>query len=135
MKDNNLYKFPDTIEYKVPSYSSELKKYEQGIYSIKLNNINALNRFLENNNLKYEGNINETTFLKSNVIATITKYNIEKIDSRIGGMTYYFDGKEIFNENKTKYHIAIYTVSKAVNENCLYRNYDNVNKQYYNNSL
>lgn len=124
MENNNLYKFPETIKYNVPSFSNELKKYEQGIYSVKLNNINALNRFLENNNLTYEGNITEETFEKSNVIATITKYDIDKVISRVGGMTYYFKGKEEQENNETKYHIAIYTVSKAVNENCIYRNYE-----------
>ena len=87
MENNNLYKFPETIKYNVPSFSNELKKYEQGIYSVKLNNINALNRFLENNNLTYEGNITKETFEKSNVIATITKYDIDKVISRVGGMT------------------------------------------------
>lgn len=122
MKENELYKFEEPIEYEVPSWSNELKKYEQGTYTVRLGNMNALANFLSNNNLKYDGNITEETFEKSNVIASITKYKVLGIDTRIGGMTYHFYG----TENSKKYYITLFTVSKAVNINCIYRDYENV---------
>ena len=122
MKENELYKFEEPIEYKVPSWSNELKKYKQGTYTVRLGNMNALANFLSNNSLKYDGNITEETFEKSNVIASITKYKVLGIDTRIGGMTYHFYG----TENSKKYYITLFTVSKAVNINCIYRDYENV---------
>ena len=127
MKEMDLYKFDEPITYEVPSWSNELKKYEQGIYTVRLGNMSALANFLENNNLNYDGNINEETFEKSYVIASITKYKVLGVDARVGGITYHFYG----TENTEKYYITILTVSQATNINCIYRDYSNLTSNTY----
>lgn len=120
------YKMIDTKEYKMEEpikfeISDELKKYEDGIYSIDLNDKEEFEIFKEKNKIITQEEIPEEQFEKTNVVAIITKYPIDKIDTRIGGITLYFDGIE----QKNKYYVDIYCISKAVNINCIYRNFDN----------
>ncbi|MCI8617160.1 MAG: M56 family metallopeptidase [Clostridia bacterium] len=122
MADNKEYKVPEPISYEVPTWSNELKKYEPGTYSVRLGNKQAWERFKENNQIAMSQEITEEQFEKTNVIATITKYQIEKIETRIGGATLYFAGEEEPNQ----YYINIYCMSKAVNSNCIYRNFNNI---------
>lgn len=122
MKDTKEYHLAEPIFYKVPSWSNELKKYEQGIYSVKLGSKQVLQNFKENNNITQMQDIPEEEFKKTNVIATITKFQIDKIETRIGGATLYFKGVE----NENKYYVNIYCISKAVNINCIYRDFNEV---------
>lgn len=122
MLDTKEYRVLEPIFYQVPSWSNELKKYEQGIYSVRLGSKQAWQRFKENNNIDMSQDIPEEQFEKTNVIATITKYQIDKIDTRIGGMTLYFKGIE----NRDIYYVNLYCISKAVNINCVYRNFNGV---------
>ena len=122
MSDNKEYKIEEPIIYQVPSWSNELKKYEQGVYSVRLGTKEAYRKFLENNQLTMAQDIPVEQFEKTNVIATITKYSIEKIETRIGGVTLYFTGVE----NTEKYYINFYCLSKAINSNCIYRDYTQV---------
>lgn len=127
MADTKRYNIAEPIYYQVPSWSNELKKYEQGTYSVRLSNKQALENFKQNNNITMTEDIPEEEFENTNVIATITKFQIDRIDTRIGGATIYFQG----NENTEQYYINIFCLSKAVNINCIYRNYDNVKRAYY----
>lgn len=128
MIDNKEYKQLEPIEYEVPSWSNELKKYELGIYSVRLGTKQAWERFKENNNITISQEILEEQFEKTNVIVTITKYQINKIETRIGGVTLYFNGAEL----KDKYYVNLYCISKAVNINCIYRNFDKVSTKTEN---
>ena len=121
MADNKMVPFQNPISYEVPSWSNELKKYEQGIYSVRLGNENAVKNFLERNQLTYP-EIPQETFEKVNLVAMITKFQIDHIDTRVGGVTCYFTGIE----NTNTYYITFLYLSKAVNVNCIYRNYDKV---------
>ena len=120
MLDNKEYKLLEPISYEVPSWSNELKKYEQGIYSVRLGTKDAWERFKENNHIVMSQDIPEEQFEKTNVMATITRYQIDKIETRIGGATLYFKGAE----QKDKYYVNLYCISKAVNINCIYRNFN-----------
>lgn len=122
MSDTKEYKMPETFSYQVPSWSNELKKYEQGIYSVRLGTKDAYQKFIMNNKLTVTQDIQEEQFEKTNVIATITKYPIEKIETRVGGVTLHFTGAE----NAEKYYINFYCLSKAININCIYREYGQV---------
>lgn len=122
MLDTKEYRILEPISYQVPSWSNELKKYEQGIYSVRLGSKQAWERLKENNDIDMSQEIPEEQFEKTNVIATITKYQIDKIDTRIGGVTLYFKG----TENKDKYYVNLYCLSKAININCIYRNFNGV---------
>ena len=121
MADNKMVPFQNPISYEVPSWSNELKKYEQGIYSVRLGNENAVKNFLERNQLTYP-EIPQETFEKVNLVAMITKFQMDHIDTRVGGVTCYFTGME----NTNAYYITFLYLSKAVNVNCIYRNYDKV---------
>ncbi|MCI8470879.1 MAG: M56 family metallopeptidase [Clostridia bacterium] len=120
MLDNKEYRLLEPISYEVPSWSNELKKYEQGIYSVRLGTKDAWERFKENNHIVMSQDIPEEQFEKTNVMATITRYQIDKIETRIGGATLYFKGAE----QKDKYYVNLYCISKAVNINCIYRNFN-----------
>lgn len=125
MLDNKEYKILEPISYQVPSWSNELKKYEPGIYSVRLGTKQAWEKFKENNHIDMEQELPEEQFEKTNVIATITKYQIDKIETRIGGATLYFKGAE----NKDKYYVNVYCISKAVNINCIYRNFNAIKEE------
>lgn len=125
MTDNKEYKVLDPISYEVPSWSNELKKYEPGIYSVRLGNKQAWEKFKDNNQITISEEITEEQFQKTNVIATITKYQIERLETRIGGATLYFTGAE----HPNKYYINVYCMSKAININCIYRNFDGVKEE------
>ncbi len=126
MLDSKEYRILEPIYYQVPSWSNELKKYEQGIYSVKLTTKQALENFKENNNINMSQDIPEEQFEKTNVIATITKYQIDKIETRIGGVTLYFKGMEKTGE----YYVNLFCLSKAININCIYRNFNDVTYSY-----
>ena len=122
MLDNKEYRILEPISYEVPSWSNELKKYEQGIYSVRLGTKDAWEKFKENNHIVMSQDIPEQQFEKTNVMATITKYQIDKMETRIGGATLYFKGAE----QKDKYYVNLYCISKAVNINCIYRNFNEI---------
>ena len=126
MLDSKQYCILDPIYYQVPSWSNELKKYEQGIYSVRLGTKQAWENFKENNNITMTQDIPEEQFEKTNVIATITKYKIDKIETRIGGATLYFKGIETTGE----YYVNLFCLSKAININCIYRNFNEVTNNY-----
>ena len=52
-----------------------------------------------------------------------------KIDTRVGGITYYFTGNPSFN----KYNVSIFVASKAINTNCIYRDFSQANTSLTNN--
>lgn len=125
MLDNKEYKVLEPISYEVPSWSNELKKYEPGIYSVRLGTKQAWEKFQENNKIPISQEIPEEQFQKTNVVAMITKYPIEKVETRIGGITFYFTGEE----NTDKYYVNVYCFSKAINSNCIYRNFNGINQK------
>ncbi len=125
MLDSKEYRILEPIYYQVPSWSNELKKYEQGIYSVRLGTKQAWQNFKENNNINMTQDIPEQQFEKTNVIATITKYQIDKIETRIGGATLYFKGMETTGQ----YYVNLFCLSKAININCIYRNFNNITYQ------
>ncbi len=125
MTDSKEYKVLEPISYEVPSWSNELKKYETGIYSVRLGNKQAWEKFRENNQITIPEEITEEQFQKTNVMVAITKYQIERMETRIGGATLYFTGAEETN----KYYINVYCMSKAINSNCIYRNFDGIKEE------
>mgnify|MGYP006864515345 FL=1 len=81
-----------------------------------------MQNFLERNQLTYNEELTEEILNKQNVVAMITKFKIDRIEPRVGGITCYFTGME----NTNQYYITFLYLSKAVNVNCIYRNYDKV---------
>lgn len=122
MADNRIVPLKYPINYSVPSWSNELRKYEKGIYSVRLGTKGAMQNFLERNQLTYNEELTEEILNKQNVVAMITKFKIDRIEPRVGGVTCYFTGME----NTNQYYITFLYLSKAVNVNCIYRNYDKV---------
>lgn len=122
MADNRIVPLKYPINYSVPSWSNELRKYEKGIYSVRLGSKGAMQNFLERNQLTYNEELTDEILNKQNVVAMITKFKIDRIEPRVGGVTCYFTGME----NTNQYYITFLYLSKAVNVNCIYRNYDKV---------
>ena len=100
---------------------SELRLYESGIYGIKIQSKEKLDEILNRYNITLEEQINDDVFQKADVIVMISKYDIEKIETRIGGLTYFFTGSKLPNS----YIVNVFQASKAINTNCIYRNLDN----------
>lgn len=100
---------------------SELKLYESGIYGIKIQNKEKLDEILNRYNITLEEQIDNAIFQKADIIVMISKYDIEKIETRIGGLTYFFTGSKLPNS----YIVNVFQASKAINTNCIYRNLDN----------
>ena len=138
---NNCYHMEDNEEYALTTEISDetliknvsgLKLYESGIYGIKIENKETLNEILQRYNIKLKEDINDEIFKKTDIIFMASKYRIEKIETRIGGLTYYFEGEK----NNNNYYISIYAASKAINTNCIYRNLDKtINNNISNNNL
>ena len=100
---------------------SELKLYESGIYGIKIQNKEKLDEILNRYNITLEEQIDNAIFQKADIIVMISKYDIEKIETRIGGLTYFFTGSKLPNS----YIVNVFQASKTINTNCIYRNLDN----------
>ena len=138
---NNCYHMEDNEEYALTTEISDetliknvsgLKLYESGIYGIKIENKETLNEILQRYNIKLKEDINDEIFERTDIIFMASKYRIEKIETRIGGLTYYFEGEK----NNNNYYISIYAASKAINTNCIYRNLDKtINNNISNNNL
>lgn len=130
-KDVNCYHMGDSKEYKVTNEiprelfetnNSDLRQYEDGVYGIKIQSEEKLNEMLERYNIELEEEIPSDIFDKADIILMISKYNIENIDTRVGGLTYYFTG----DKRQDSYIANVYAASKAINTNCVYRNMDNI---------
>ena len=63
------------------------------------------------------------------IIILFSRWDILKIDTRVGGITYYFTGNPSFN----KYNVSIFVASKAINTNCIYRDFSQANTSLTNN--
>ena len=137
---NNCYHTEDNIEYALTSEISDetfvknvsgLRLYESGIYGMKIENKETLDEILQRNNIKLKEEINEEMFKKVDIIFMASKYKIGKIETRIGGLTYYFEGEKTNN----KYNISVFAASKAINTNCVYRNMEGISNNYSNNNV
>ena len=129
----NCYHMQDSKEYKVKNeVSKELfntyldgsyfREYEDGIYGGKIENKENLNSILQTYDIELEEELPDDIFEKADIIIMLSKYDIEKIETRIGGLTYYFTGEG----REDSYIVNIFAASKAINTNCVYRNLDNI---------
>ena len=89
-----------------------------GIYGGKIESKETLDYLLNCYNIKLEENIKTSDFEKTDIILIISRYNIGKIETRIGGITYYFEG----DKRQDSFTVNVFRASKAVNTNCIYRN-------------
>ena len=137
---NNCYHMEDNKEYALTSEISDetfvknvsgLRLYESGIYGMKIENKETLDEILQRYNIKLKEEINEEMFKKVDIIFMASKYKIGKIETRIGGLTYYFEGEKTNN----KYNISVFAASKAINTNCVYRNMEGISNNYSNNNV
>ena len=128
---SNCYHMEDSKEYKVTneipkevfeSNNSDFRQYEDGVYGVKIQSEEKLNEMLTRYNIELEEEIPSDIFDKTDIILIISKYNIEKIETRVGGLTYYFTG----DKRQDSYLANVFAASKAINTNCVYRNMDNI---------
>ena len=93
-----------------------------GIYGGKIESKETLDYLLNCYNIKLEENIKTSDFEKTDIILIISRYNIGKIETRIGGITYYFEG----DKRQDSFTVNVFRASKAVNTNCIYRNMEKI---------
>ena len=96
---------------------TNLKSYENNVYSIKIVTYQELEEFIEKYNINPAKEIPDSTFEHSEIIAIISKYDIESVEKRVGGLTFNFTG----TNDASTYNVHIYAISKAINTNCIYR--------------
>lgn len=125
MSDNKEYKVQNEVSIDEVENNTQLKRYETGVYGIKVQDSQTLNDIISQYGLQLEENIPEDVFNKADVMVLFSKWDISKIETRIGGMTYYFTGNSRFNT----YIVDIFVASKAINTNCIYRNFSMANTQ------
>lgn len=124
MSDNKEYLVKEEIKLDVNNLFENMMKYEEGVFGVKIQNKQTLDKFMKTYNVKIEEQLQETIFEKVDVIAMISKYDIENITTRVGGITYKFKGQE----RKDTYIVDVFLASKAINTNCIYRNLGNTTK-------
>ena len=127
MEDSKEYKVKNEIPNDVFNLHLEnvgvyLREYEDGVYGGKIDNKETLDLLLNDYNIILEEELPEDIFTKADVIIMLSRYNIEKVETRIGGLTYYFTG----DKRQDSYLPNIFVASKAINTNCVYRNMDNI---------
>ncbi len=125
MSYNKEYKVQNEIQIDEVESNTQLKRYETGVYGIKVQDSKTLNDLISKYQLETEENIPENIFNNADVMIMFSKWDISKIDTRIGGITYYFTGNSRFNT----YIVDIFVASKAINTNCIYRNFSLANTQ------
>lgn len=133
----NCYHMGDSKEYKVKNevptevFNTYLedaeyyfREYEDGVYGVKINKDNKekLDAILTMYDIELEEELPDDIFEKADIIVMLSRYDIEKIETRIGGLTYYFTG----DKRQDSYVVNIFAASKAINTNCIYRNMDNI---------
>ena len=129
--DINCYHMEDSKEYKVTNEiprelfetnNSDLRQYEDGVYGIKIQSEEKLDEMIERYNIELEEEIPSDIFEKTDIILMISKYNIGNIETRVGGLTYYFTG----DKRQDSYIANVFAASKAINTNCVYRNMEGI---------
>lgn len=116
---NNFYEFlPSEYDFENIKndkvYKKEFKSYSeyQSIISIY--------------NLDFGENDVEEKFNNSKIILFLTKYDILDFKVNIGNIKINFGGRDYITYEHQDYIPILLIVSKAVNTNCIYYNYDNV---------
>ena len=123
MEDSKEYKVTNEIPRELfETNNSDLRQYEDGVYGIKIQSEEKLNEMLEKYNIELEEEIPSDIFDKTDIILMISKYNIENIETRVGGLTYYFTG----DKRQDSYIANVFAASKAINTNCVYRNMEGI---------
>lgn len=121
MDINKEYKVKQPIDRFNPSLFPEIKQYENGIYGIKIQDIETLGKIMNQYNIKIDDKIEDDIFTSADIIIMFSKYEIENISTRIGGITYKFSGK-----TKEKFEADLFVASKAINTNCIYRDISDI---------
>lgn len=124
-QDDKTYHMSDFVEYisnaeitqSQINGDTNLKSYENNVYSIKIVTYQELEKFIEKYNINPAKEIPASTFERSEIISIISKYDIESVEKRVGGLTFNFTEKN----DASAYNVHLYAISKAVNTNCIYR--------------
>ena len=125
MEDSRGYKVTNEISNETfESNNSDFRQYEDGIYGVKIQSEEKLNDILERYNIELEEEIPGDIFDRADIILMISKYNIENIETRVGGLTYTFTG----SQREDSYLVNIFAASKAINTNCVYRNMEDISE-------
>ena len=125
MEDNRGYKVTNEISNETfESNNSDFRQYEDGVYGVKIQSEEKLNDILERYNIELEEEIPGDIFDRADIILMISKYNIENIETRVGGLTYTFTG----SQREDSYLVNIFAASKAINTNCVYRNMEDISE-------
>ncbi len=125
MEDSRGYKVTNEISNETfESNNSDFRQYEDGVYGVKIQSEEKLNDILERYNIELEEEIPSDIFDRADIILMISKYNIENIETRVGGLTYTFTG----SQREDSYLVNIFAASKAINTNCVYRNMEDISE-------
>ena len=108
----------------------EMEKIDDNHYELKIDSYEYYTEFAKKYNVEIENvKIDDATFKYNNIIAIVSKYTINNVTSDVGSIQYYYTGK--VDEN-TEYKVTITIVSKVTNANCIYRDFDKVEKVQQN---
>lgn len=115
---NSYEYYPSTVEFKEIKYSAVFKK--------ELKNYEQYEKIIELYHLDF-GDIDiKDKFETNKIILFLSKYNISDYKVNIGNIKINFEGNDYIVPTQQNYKPIILIVSKIVNTNCIYYNYDNV---------
>lgn len=103
------------IEYKYQQLFKNNSTYKR--YQAKITNLSDYDKFKQICNIAIEEQINEETFVKNDVILTVSMLPKIEVKVNIGNIKYNFSNIENAN---SKYTIHLLIVSKIVNTDCIY---------------
>ncbi len=124
--DTSLYTANNVYQYLPSTYDFEEIKYE-AVYKKEITSVDDYEKILNLYNIKFEKiDINE--LLKGNkIILFLSKYNISDYKTNVGNIKINFIGQDYEVPIAQNYIPLLMVVSKIVNTNCIYYNYDSVN--------
>ena len=116
----NYSYLPATLDFKEIKYDK--------VYIKEFENYSEYENLISRYDLKFNNNIEKEIFYKNKVLLFLSKYDINTYKINIGNIKINFSGTDylVENSNSNEYIPILMVVSKIVNTNCIYYNYDNV---------
>ena len=100
-----------------------LSQKNAGVYQKIIFTEKDYNDMLQETNFRSEEQIEAIDFSKQKVIVTVTQYNTKSIKVNIGNVKYKM------SESQEKYIVSLLVVSKIVNTDCIYIDFENKGKE------
>ena len=121
------YDASNTYEYLPSTYDFEEIKYD-AVYKKEVTSVDEYEKIVNLYHLKFEQLDIEELLKENKIIMFLSKYNILNYEVNVGNIKINFAGEDYVSPQAQEYKPVLMVVSKIVNTDCIYYNYDNVSK-------